>query len=253
MARAAGGLGDLVGRACTINEPNVVALMGYLMGEFPPGLKGELDRMQAVNAALIRAHRLAVDPLRAGPGSFPVGLTLSMAELHAEPGGEAARDEARELLEDVYLRAVEGDDYIGVQGYTRLHFGPGGLAPNDPAVPTTQMGYEYWPGVIEHIARRAAAVTGLPVVVTESGIATDDDTERIAYLTDVLRGVRRCLDDGVDVRGFFVWSLLDNFEWAYGYRPKFGLCAVDPATFARVPKPSAAWFGGVAKGNALPS
>jgi len=64
--------------------------------------------------------------------------------------------------------------------------------------------------------------------------------------------VRRCLDDGVDVRGYFYWSLLDNFEWVLGYRPRFGLVSVDRATFARVPKPSASWFGDVARANALP-
>jgi len=94
-------------------------------------------------------------------------------------------------------------------------------------------------------------VTGLPVVVTENGIATDDDDRRVAFYTDALRGVRRCLDDGVDVRGYFAWSLLDNFEWAYGYGPKFGLVAVDRQTFERCPKPSAAWFGQVARDNAL--
>jgi beta-glucosidase len=99
--------------------------------------------------------------------------------------------------------------------------------------------------------RRAAAVTGIPVVVTENGISTDDDRERIAFVSEALRGVRRCLDDGIDVRGYFVWSLLDNFEWTYGYGPKFGICAVDPVTFERRPKPSATWFGQVARANAL--
>jgi len=174
-----------------------------------------------------------------------------MDEMVAEPGGEGVRDAAREILEDAFLRATQGDDFVGVQCYTRLHLGPDGQAPNDPAVPTTQMGYEYWPRVVEHCARRAAAVTGLPVVVTENGIATDDDARRIAYLSEALAGVRRCLDDGVDIRGYFVWSLLDNFEWSLGYRPTFGLHAVDRRTFARTPKPSASWFASVARANAL--
>ena len=92
-------------------------------------------------------------------------------------------------------------------------------------------------------------MTGLPVLLTESGIATDQDAERIVYLAEVLRGVRRALDDGVDIRGYFVWSLIDNFEWEYGFRPKFGLHSVDPETFDRRPKPSASWFGSVAQAN----
>jgi len=151
----------------------------------------------------------------------------------------------------MFLRATEGDDFIGVQTYTRLHLGPSGPVEGDRNARRTQMGYEYRPEALEYTVRRAAAFTGLPVIVTENGIATDDDRERIEFVGEALRGVRRCLDDGVDVRGYFVWSLLDNFEWTYGYGPKFGICAVDPVTFERKPKPSAAWFGTVARTNRL--
>ncbi len=251
VERATAHLGDVVGRACTINEPNVIGVMGYMMGEFPPGVKGDFGRHLAVNESMVRAHRIAVDALRSGPGSFPVGLTLSMAEMHAEEGGEKVRDAAEDILENTFLRATAGDDYVGVQCYTRMHFGPTGVADDDPAVPQTQMGYEYWPQAVEYTARRAASFTGIPVIVTENGIATDDDAVRIAFVSEALRGVRRCLDDAVDVRGYFVWSLLDNFEWAHGYGPKFGICAVDPVTFERRPKPSASWFGSVARANTL--
>ncbi len=94
-------------------------------------------------------------------------------------------------------------------------------------------------------------MTGIPVLLTESGIATDDDAERITYIAAVLRGVRRAIDDGVDIRGYFVWSLLDNFEWSHGFRPKFGLHSVDRKTFARRAKPSASWFGSLARAEQL--
>jgi beta-glucosidase len=84
--------------------------------------------------------------------------------------------------------------------------------------------------------------TDLPIVVTENGIGTNDDTQRIRYLEQALRGVKNVQDDGIDVRGYFQWSLLDNFEWALGYGPKFGIVSVDRTTFARSPKPSAAWY-----------
>ena len=114
------------------------------------------------------------------------------------------------------------------------------------------MGYEAWPQSVEYTVRRAAAFTGLPVVVTENGMATEDDTERIAFLAEALTGLARCVAEGIDVRGYFVWSLLDNFEWAQGYRPKLGLYSVDRTTFERRPKPSAAWFAGVAHSGRLP-
>ena len=186
--------------------------MGYALGSSPPGVKDDFIRHLAVNEAIVRAHRLAVDALRSGPGDFPVGLTLSMDEMVAEPGGEGVLEAAQEILEDRFFRATEGDDFIGVQCYSRVHFGPEGQAPNEPGVPITQMGYEYWPQGVEHCARRAAAMTGIPVLLTESGIATDDDAERIVFLAEVLRGVRRALDDGVDIRGYFVWSLLGQFR-----------------------------------------
>src|SRR5690606_32943808 len=91
----------------------------------------------------------------------------------------------------------------------------------------------------------------VPLLVTENGIGTCDDGQRIAYVSEALAGVRRALDDGIDVRGYTYWSLLDNFEWAYGYRPRFGLVAVDRRTFERVPKPSAAWFAQVVRHNAV--
>jgi beta-glucosidase len=251
VTRAGAHLGDLIGWACTINELNLIGVTGYDLGSSPPEVKDTFVRHLAVNEAIVRAHRLGVGALRSGPGDFPVGLTLSMDEMVAEPGGESVLEAAREILEDRFFRATDGDDFIGVQCYSRVHFGPEGQAPNEPGVPTTQMGYEYWPQGVEHCARRAAAMTGVPVLLTESGIATEDDAERITYLAEVLRGVRRALDDGVDIRGYFVWSLLDNFEWSHGFGPKFGLHSVDRETFARHPKPSASWFGAVARANSL--
>ena len=85
----------------------------------------------------------------------------------------------------------------------------------------------------------------------ESGLATENDAERIAYIETALRSVHACITEGIDVRGYFVWSLLDNFEWNMGYGPKLGLHSVDRATFERKAKPSAAWYGNVARTNQL--
>ncbi len=174
-----------------------------------------------------------------------------MAEMVADEGGEVVRDAAEEILEDNFLRATEGDDFVGVQAYTRMHFGPDGPAADDPSVPQTQLGTENWPAAVPFCVRRAAAVTGLPVLVTESGIGTDDDTERIVYLDAALRGVHECVAEGIDVRGFFVWSLLDNFEWNLGFGPEFGLHSVDRTTFVRTGKPSASWFSAIARAGRL--
>lgn len=89
------------------------------------------------------------------------------------------------------------------------------------------------------------------MIVTENGIGTDKDDRRIEYVRRALNGVARCIRDGIDVRGYCYWSLLDNFEWNSGYRPTFGLVAVDRASQARSIKPSAEWLGTIARANAI--
>jgi beta-glucosidase len=249
--RAAAHLGDLIGWACTINEPNIVALMGYMIGVFPPGRRDPALR-RTVNEVLIDAHGKATAAIRSGPGNAPVGLTLAMSDYQAVDGGESRVERIRRSMEDIYLEAARGDDFLGVQCYSRTRVGPAGVLGPEPGVETTQMGYEFWPEVLEETLRRAWKATGgIPLLVTENGIATEDDDRRIDYVRRALAGVRSCLDDGIDVRGYTYWSALDNFEWALGYRPTFGLVAVDRTSFERRPKPSAAWLGSVARANAL--
>lgn len=249
--RAAAHLGDLVGWACTINEPNVVSVVGYELGIFPPGVR-DGSRSKSVSEALCRAHRLAVDALRSGPGEFPVGLTLSMTDYQAAAGGERELERIRHDSEDVFLEATAGDDFVGVQTYSRSRIGPDGVLRTERGVPLTQMGYEVWPQALEATIRRASSLTGgTPVLVTENGIGTTDDSQRIEFTTAALAGMKRCMDDGLEVRGYIHWSLLDNFEWVLGYGPTFGLVEVDRTTFERKPKASAFWLGEVSRRNSL--
>ena len=115
------------------------------------------------------------------------------------------------------------------------------------------VGYEYWPQVMGPVLRRAWEVTaGVPLLVTENGMAGDDDSPRLEYFRTALEGVLDCIAEGIDVRGYIGWSLLDNFEWMLGYKPKFGIVEVDRSTQRRTVKPSGAWLGEVARANALP-
>ena len=250
--RAARELAPVLGRVCTINEPNVVAFMGYEFGMFPPGHTNADDARRAEDI-FIAAHRQAVDAIKQHVPNVPVGLTVSMADYQAADGGEAACAAAR-ATEDRFLDAAVGDDFVGVQTYTRMLMGPNGWLGPQPGVPVVPtMGYELWPEALEATLRRAWERTGggSRLYVTENGLATDDDAERINYVQRALEGVGRCLDDGIDVAGYTYWSLLDNFEWAFGYTPRFGLVEVDRATFDRHPKNSAHWLSSVARANAL--
>lgn len=252
----AGYLGDLIGRACTINEPNVVAFVGHVMGFFPPG-GTDLSRLGPVTRNFLDAHRRAVEAIKSANDAIPTGLTLSMSDYQAAPEederAQRRRDRAREAMEDVYLAEVAGDDFLGVQTYSRTRFGPDGmLGPEEGVEVVEHMGYEFWPQALEVCIRNAAAATsGMPLLVTENGLSTADDSRRTSYVHSALQGVLACLEDGIDVRGYTYWSLLDNFEWAYGYAPRFGLVSVDRTTQRREPKPSALWLGEVARSNQL--
>ena len=169
-----------------------------------------------------------------------------------QPAGGDSRYQAKQA--DVYgpwLNLAKQDDLIGVQTYTRSRIGWAKALPPPEGAELTQMGYEFYPDSLEHTVRFAAKETGVPVIVTENGIATEDDTRRVEYIQRALAGVKRCIDDGVVVRGYIHWSLLDNFEWIFGYAPKFGLIAVDRETQKRTVKPSAVMLGKIAKANSL--
>ena len=118
-------LGDLIGMACTINEPNVVAIMGYLLGNFPPQV-ASWKRFVDVNETMRACHVAVCDALRKGPGDFPIGLALSMQEYEAVPGFEDRLNSFREEMEDKYLRSLRDDDFVGVQCYTKVTLGPDG-------------------------------------------------------------------------------------------------------------------------------
>jgi beta-glucosidase len=246
-------LGPLMSRACTVNEPNVVATMGWHAGFFPPG-KSDRDLSRRVAEHLLAGHRAAVEAIRGAAPGVPVGLTLSMTDYQPAEGGEQKLESIRHYSEDVFLDGTGGDDFLGVQVYSRMLIGPKGWVGPEPGVPVLDMGYEYYPASLANCLRRAWDYTGgaLPLLVTENGIGTVDDAQRIEYVRAALEGVLEVIAEGVDVGGYTYWSLLDNFEWAFGYKPRFGLVTVDRETFARVAKPSSAWLSSVAAANALP-
>ena len=249
-------LGDLMGRACTINEPNIVGFMGYVMPLFPPGVS-DLGRAMQVSEHFVAAHRAGYDAIKDRQPDLPTGLTLSMSDYQPVPADDEAAiaqcNDARRMMEDVFLEPLAGDDFVGVQTYSRSRFGPTGMVgPEDGVDVVSAMGYEVYPQALAATIRRAWDITGgVPVLVTENGLCTEHDSQRIEFVEAALGGVLDCIDDGIEVLGYTYWSLLDNFEWAFGYVPRFGLVEVDRATQRRTVKPSAEWLGAIARANSL--
>ena len=258
--RVAGALGDLMPYACTVNEPQIVSTFGYLLGYHPPGLQNP-NLWRRATRALLEAHGAAVRALGAGAGSPRAGICLQMPAIEParpdDPGCVAMAEALRGEIIDLYLDGLEGEeagDFLGVQYYTRMRADPavpGGFGPPPPGAPLTLMGWEVHPDGL-HATLHAAARVGLPLVVTENGIATRDDAERVDYLESHLTAVKRAREEGVDVRGYVYWSSFDNFEWSEGYRPTFGLVGIDREDgLRRVVRPSAEAFGRVARSGEL--
>ncbi len=263
---AAAALGDLIGYACTINEPQGLGLSGYVIGINPPGGKGDTAGAEQATANLLEAHRRSAPAIRSRTRA-PVGICLALPDLQYEDGARPGNSgfELESQISDRFFELARKDDFIGVQTYTRFRIGPEG--PRGPGHEwsdlsreltetdeTTQMGYEYYPQALGGAIRRAwKSAGGIPILVTESGIATAIDEKRIRFIEAAMRETLACIAEGIEVRSYIYWSLMDNFEWAFGYRPTFGLIAVDRKTLARRPKPSAYWLGEVARAGALPN
>ncbi|MCM1542977.1 MAG: family 1 glycosylhydrolase [Blautia sp.] len=193
---------------------------------------------------LCRAHVAARRAIREICPHLQVGLSLSLHDFQPQPGGEAVAEQEWVKEFTHYLPYIREDDYLGVQNYTRSLIGPEGLLPTPQGAELTQAGYEYYPEGLEHVIRKAAADFKGPIYVTENGIATDDDARRIAFIDTATDGVARCVAEGLPVKGYFHWSLMDNFEWQKGYAMRFGLIAVDRENGqTRTPKPSLAHLG----------
>lgn len=256
-------MGDLIHLAATFNEPNlstivrwgglldkagpIIAMMQKAAGAATgsPNWASPMLAGEAQFDGIIAAHTAAIDAIRAGGGTFPVGLTLAVTADHAAGNDDSGLKRKQAEMLDRWLAAP--GDFIGVQTYTGSAVNATADVPPPPGTELTQMGYAFTPDAIEHSVRLVAGRTKKAIYVTENGVATEDDARRIAYIKGAIAGVQRCRADGIDLRGYFHWSLLDNWEWMSGYRPKFGLVSVDPQTFRRTPKPSARVLGSIAR------
>lgn len=245
---------DGVSIICTINELNLPAIAArYFRDRASPEQRTAAER--ALGAPLsafflhaedkdifgngLTAHRAARAAIRAERSEIAVGMTLAISEEDAEPGAEAARDARRESYYAPFLDAACEDDFIGVQTYSRTMSRADGSVGIAPGAVATTMGWEDRPEAIGAVCEWIASRWTTPMLVTENGYVGDDDDRRAQFIAIAVAGVHRAIANGADVRGYFYWSLLDNFEWMLGYRQRFGLVATSGPHHQRTIKPSA--------------
>lgn len=187
---------------------------------------------------VMKAHQAAKARIKDRYPEIKVGLTLSLHDIQPVPGGEARAEKIWTEEFAHYLPFIRDDDFLGVQNYTRTRVNAEEDMPAEEGVPLTQMGYEYYPQALENVIRQVAKEFNNDLIITENGVAADDDKSRVEFIRSAIDGVRKCMKDGIPVKGYFYWSLLDNFEWQMGYDMQFGLVGVDRKTMERKPKES---------------
>jgi beta-glucosidase len=282
-AKAVEALGDLCNLWCTINEPMVYATNGYLFGAWPPGMR---SRRATARVALnmLRGHAAAYHAMKAVQPAAQVGLAKHVIGIKPWAPAWLNRPAARlidRFFNESFLLALKTGtarfpgmravatpevrgtlDWIGLQYYQEFRGGfslgaPRSLfvaqrKPEDmPVGPHTWGGLN--PGAIFDRIRWLWELLGVPIYITESGVPDPDDAIRPAYLAETVQSVWKAVGYNFPVRGFFFWSLVDNFEWTEGYDPRyrFGLYGVDFATQARTARPSAHFYRDICARNGL--
>jgi beta-glucosidase len=202
---------------------------------------------------LKEAHQKAREAIKRIQPNTKVGLSMALSDIQSIPGGEELAAKKWHSYFRQYLPMLAGDDFFGLQNYTREVYGPEGQVKPAEGAELTLMGYEFYPEALSNVIRKVSKDLSIPIIITEHGIATNDDTRRVAFIGKALEGVQDCLDEGYDVRGYLHWTTFDNFEWQSGYSMKFGLIEVNRSTQERKVKESGRYLGSIAQKNTLVS
>lgn len=284
-------LGDRVRYWTTLNEPWVICHLGYRTGEHAPGIKNETKCFQVAHNLMV-AHGKATQALRAAHAGLEVGIGMYICPPEPASNSAADKKAAKKewtnhvrwFLDPIFKahyppslfttgkapHIEPGDmsvicqklDFLGVNYYSRQVMTPQGPLSRVPGSEYTEMGWEVQPEALRRLLVSISREYELPgIFITENGAAykdsvTDDkrvhDIKRLNFIKDHLVQVRLAMEDGVNLRGYFAWSLMDNFEWSFGYTKRFGIVRVDYETQERIIKDSGHWYAAVIRNNGFP-
>ena len=274
--------GDRLHATATINEPWCVSILSHILGIHAPGYRDLRAGARAMHHVLY-AHGMGVDALRAnGVKNIGIVTNLEKSEPASDKEedqrafdlgdamfnrwflGGVYKGQYPEVLTSILDQYLPVDyqkdmeivsrplDWAGINYYSRGLYAWDDTRPAFPIkqvkgpLPTNDLGWEIYPkGLTDLLVRVSREYTKLPLYVTENGMSEIDDTRRVAFYDDHLKAVLEAQKQGADVRGYFAWSLLDNYEWAEGYSSRFGIVHVDYASQKRTPKGSYRAFQGM--------
>ncbi|MEZ6330724.1 MAG: family 1 glycosylhydrolase [Candidatus Saccharimonadales bacterium] len=229
----------------TINEPNVYMGLSYSDGEWPPQKKSKLLAMY-VYYNLAVAHKKAYKIIKQKHPHMQIGVAQQLANIQAFRPGHWFDETVVKLMRYFWNwwwlnRTNKQQDFIGFNYYFTDYYK--GFRKQNPTKPINDLGWYMEPkGVLPLLQRIAYHYPKKPIFITENGVADAHDTYRQWWLQETMVAIETAKSQGIPVAGYLHWSLLDNFEWKYGWWPKFGLVAVDRKTMKRTVRSSSKWW-----------
>lgn len=241
-------LGTSVRLILTINEPEVYATETYYHMNWPPAVRSKYKWWKVVNN-MAYAHKKAAQAIHGLNRRYRVSIAKNSNFFYPGDNAWLSRVSAnifQYFQDDYFIRKVRKHcDFLGVNYYfsNRVY----GYRIHNPDVKMSDLQWDMHPSDIEYVVERLYRKYKLPIIVTENGLADAEDIDRQWWIKETIIGLQKAIMNDVEIQGYLHWSLMDNFEWAYGKWPRFGLVAVDYATGKRTLRPSAKWFGTVIK------
>jgi len=267
--------GDRIAFAVTMNENNLARLLTWIdLPQFVRDLERATlvaateaagveryrlsnvmlpEEMDAMADGMAAGHLAAKAAIKAHRPDLPLGLSLAIVDDVVVGDDPSVRDRKRTEVYGRWFELAKDDDFVGVQNYERNWYDGSGAVDEHGQPGGTGLYHGIHTGSLAGAVRYAHEATGLPVMVTEHGRSTAQDEERAAYIEPSLAGLLDAMDDGVPVLGYLHWTLMDNFEWIFGYGQQLGLHEVDRETFVRTPKPSAGVYASIVRAGGVPS